>query len=413
LKILIDGPAKVSRPRLSADCRRRIGARCEAVRRQGDRALLKGRKGQELTVGSRAFGRAFGRLTPQERAALELACRHVGALARRELSALKEFDLKPTTGVTLYQRLLPLEGAGILVPPHGISVLLAGAIPAAVAGVARRVVCVEPDPRGDVDPLILAAAYMCDVTELHSVGGVDGLAAMAHGTDSIGAVPRVFGAGDSTVAEARRHLLDRCHMSLATPPSELLVLADDTAAPEFVAADLLAQAVADPEGSCVLVTTSAAVAEATRAKLRKSLRSLGADHPARGPIRRAQAVVVKGLTAAVALANGRAPERLSLLVKRPDELVGRLRTCTTLLVGPHTPASLTGGATGAGVLTPAGWGTYPEAAVSVSDFLRRVTVQQVDPSAYLRLSRAAATLAGLESNPQAITALNERFGPTD
>ncbi len=413
MKILQDGPLKAGSKRLNAGRSQEVCARCEAVRRRGDRTLLKGRKGQKLAVDRRAFRQAFGRLTPQTRAALELACRHVGALARRELAALKEFDLKPTTGVTLYQRLIPLEGVGILVPAGQVTPLLAGAIPAAVAGVTRRVVCVEPDLDGMVDPHVLAAAYMCDVTEMYAVGGVDGVAALAHSTKSIGAVNRIFGVGDGAVAAAKHHLVDVCNVTLTTGLAELLVLADDTAAPEFVAADLLAHAAADPEGSCVLVTTSAAVAEATRRVLHSNLRSLGADHPARGAIRRAQAVVVKGLAAAVDLANGRAPERLSLLVKRPDELVGRLRTCATLLVGPHTPASLVGAATGAGALPFDEPGGHPASVVSVSDFLRRVTVQQVDPSAYLRLSRAAATLAEVEGNLQAITALNERFLPTD
>jgi len=356
--------------------------------------------------------RAFVRLSPQARAALELACRHAGAMARRELAALKEFDLKPTAGLSLYQRLLPLEAVGVLVPARRISAVLAGAIPAAVAGVARRVVCTQPDPQGEVDPHVLAAAYMCDVTEMYAVGGVDAAAALAHGTESIGAVSKIVGMGDGAVAVAKGQLRDLCGVALATGPTELMVLADDTAAPEFVAADLLAQAAADPEGSCVLVTTSQALAEATAALVRKRLRALG-KHPARGAMRRAQAVVVGGVADAVDLANGRAPQRLSLLVKRPDELVGRLRSYGTLLVGPHTPAALAGRVTGAGALTPAWSGAHHEAALSVSDFLRRVTVQQVDPSAYLRLSRAAATLADLEGADQASESLAERVVASD
>jgi histidinol dehydrogenase len=417
LKILQGGPLKAGWQRLSAQRRQAVVARCEVVRRQGDRALRKGRplavKRRALAVERRALRQAFGRLSPQARAALELACRHAGALARRELAALKEFDLKPTTGLSLYQRLLPLDSVGILVPARRVSAVLAGAIPAALAGVSRRVVCAAPGPGGEVDPHVLAAAYMCDVTELHAVEGVDGVAALAYGTESIGPVSKIVGMGDATVAVAKRQILDVCSVALATGPTELLVLADDTAAPEFVAVDLLAQAALDPEGSCVLVTTSRPVAEATRAVLRKRLHALGAGHPARGTIRRAQAAVVKGLTAAVDLANGRAPQRLSLLVKRPDELAPRLRSYGTLLVGPHTPASLAERVTGVGALQPAWSAAHRESAVSVSDFLRRVTVQQVDPSAYLRLSRAAATLAELEGADQAILALNERILSAD
>ena len=409
MKIQQGGPLKEGWQRLSAKRRQAVIARCEVVRRQGDRALRKGRSVESLTVDRRLFRQAFGRLTPQARAALELACRHVGALSRRERSALKEFDLKPTLGLTLYQRLLPLESIGILVPPQGISAVLAGAIPAAVAGVNRRVVCVEADPEGRIDPHVLAAAYMCDVTEMFAVGGVDAVSALAHGTVSLAPVSKIIGMGDASVAAAKQQVADRCSVALATGPTELLVLADDTAAPEFVAADLLAQAAADPEGSCVLVTTSLSVARDTRDQLKRRLRELGPAHGARGPLRRAQAVVVTGLAAAVDLANARAPQHLSLLVKRPDELVGRLRSYGTLLVGPHTPAALAGRVTGAGALLPAWSGAGREGAVSVSDFLRRVTVQQVDPSAYLRLARAAATLAELEGADQAAESLAERM----
>lgn len=415
MKILQGGPLKAGWQRMTAKQQKAVVARCEAVRRQGDRALLKGRgvAGGGLAVDRPAFRQAFGRLTPQARTALELACRHVGALARRELAAQKEFDLKPTPGVTLYQRLLPVESVGILVPARGVSAVLAGAIPAAVAGVGRRVVCAAPGPGGVVDPHVLAAAYMCDVTELYAVVGVDAVSALAHGTATIGRVSKIVGMGDSAVAVAKQQVVDHCSVALATGPTELLVLADDAAAPEFVAADLLAQAAADPEGSCVLVTPSLPLAEAAQELLRKRLRALGAKHPARGPLRRAQAAVVDDLAAAVDLANERAPQQLCLLVKRPDELVGRLRSYGTLLVGPHTPAALAGRVTGAGALLPAWYSAGRDAAVSVTDFLRRVTVQQVDPSAYLRLSRAAATLAEIEGADQASEALAERVLPTN
>lgn len=422
MKILQGGPAGPGRKRLGAKERQAAVARCQAVRRQGDRALAKGRSGRALAVDRRSFRQAFRRLTPQTRAALELACSHVGNLARRELAALKEFDLKPTAGVTLYQRLLPVQSAGMLVPARQVSTLLACAIPAAVAGVARRVVCVEPSPgagpgegaEGEVDPHLLAAAYMCDVTELYAVGGVDGLAALAHGTQTIAAVDRIGGQGDAAVVAARAELSEVCDVTGVMGSTELVVLADDTAAPEFVAADLMAQAEADPQGSCLLVTPSEALAEATRDRLRKRQRALAAKHPARGPLRRAQGVVVGSLVAAVELANQRVPQWLSLQVKRPDELVGRLCGYGTLLVGPHTTVALARRVTGASSLLPPGAAPRWESPWSVADFLRRVTVQQVDPSAYLRLSRAATTLASLEGADLAAEAIAERIGrPSD
>ncbi|MFH2007352.1 MAG: histidinol dehydrogenase [bacterium] len=406
MKIVKGGPLPERRRRGSAQDREAVRAACEEVRRFGDRALR--RRVKALAVPGAELRRAFSRLTPQARSALELACRHVGLLARRELAALKEFNVKPTAGVSLYQRLLPVRSVGILAPSRQIVAVLMGAIPAAVAGVERRVLCAA-SADGELDPHVLAAAYMCDITEVYRVGGVLAAAALAYGTKTILAVDLIVGAGDSAVAIAKQELASVCGVDLATGPHELLVLADSTAPPEFVAADLLAQAELDPEAVCLLVTTSADVAQRTRDELRRLGGSLPKGHPARGPLSRARAVVVESLDEAVGLVNARAPQRLALLVKRPDDLAGRLRSYGSLLVGPQSPAALGELVTGANALLPAAGAAGQWGAFGVGSLLRRVTVQQVDPSAYHRLSRAAATLAELQGRTLTTHALTARL----
>ena len=189
-------------------------------------------------------------------------------------------------------------------------------------------------------------------------------------------------------------------------------MADDTAPPDFVAADLLAHAERDPDAICSVITTSEEVARGTHRVLGRRVRTLPKDHPARGPIRRAQAVVVADLDEAASQANERAPEVLSVLVRRPDDLLDKLWNFGTLLVGPHTPPSVLS-ITGSSGLYPAGGEAGFRAPVSVSTFMRRIAAQQVDASAYHRLVREASTLAEIEGRTLGAQALNIRLVPFD
>lgn len=413
MRILRNGPLRAHRPAPAA-LLRRVRAELEAVRQKGDRALRSGRPGRAVDsrVPPEAFERAFRRLGARPRGALEVACRHLGAVARRELAALKEFDLRPSSGLTVFHRRVPLGRIGMLVPAGRVSALLHAAIPAAVAGVPERVACVAPGPDGAVDDLVLAAAYMTDVTELHALGGAAAVGALAFGTASIPAVDRLLGSGDAAVRLARREVAGSCAVDLAEGPLELLVLADETAAVDLVAADLCAQAELDPEADCVLVTTSEAVARGVQAALRAERRRLPSVDPARGPLGRARAVVAADLEQAVALVNDYAPQRLSLQVVRPDDLVGSLRGVGAIYVGPQSPASLAEYAAGATALAGAGGAARRGGVLQLASLLPALVAVQVDPSAYPRLARAASVLAELEGRHHAQRALDIRlFAP--
>jgi histidinol dehydrogenase len=413
MKILRDGPLRPRRRPPTRALRQEISAVLGAVRRQGDAALVRHSTARPpLRVDRAAQRRAFRRLGAAQRAALEAACRHQGAVTRRQLSALKQYDAHPTSGVTLYHRRLPLHRIGILLPPARVSVLVASAIPAAVAGVEARVVCTAAGEDGEVAPLMLAAAYMCDVTELYAVGGVAAIGAMAHGTQSLAPVDRILADGGPEVRQALEQVRPRCAVDPNTGPQELLVLADRTASAQFVAADLLAHAESAPEADCALVALDEALARRVQAQLRNWLRDLEKDDPVRPVLRRARARVAEDLPSALRMVNEYAPQRLSLMVQRPDDVVAGLRSYGTLLVGPHTPASLAEFASGGPALLPAGGRARGHGASGIAALQRPVDAQQVDPSAYPRLARVAAVLAEAEGRRHARRALDIRmYGP--
>lgn len=408
MRILRNGPLRPAST-VPLALRRRVLSDLRAVERQGDAALVREGQGARslVRVDPATLRRAFRRLVPKVRTALEAVCRHLGALARRELASLREFDLRPTLGLSVYHRRVPLGRVGLLVPPGRISSLLQIAIPAAVAGVSERVLCAAPGPDGALDEHLLAAAYMCEIREMYVVGGVRAVAALAYGTATIRPVQRILGSGDAAVRLAKQEVATRCAVDLGDFPLELLVLADDTASPELVAADLLAQAELDPAADCVLVTTSEAVARGVQVELRQRTRGLGADDPSRGPLGRARALVAKDLQSAIACVNDYAPQRLSLQVVRPDDLVGSLRGYGALFVGAQSPACLAE-YLGGGRAAPSGGPGQGQGVLDLASLRPPVVALQVDPSAYLRLSRVAAILADLEGRRHARRALDIR-----
>lgn len=410
MRILRNGPLRPATTVPQA-LRRKVLADLRAVGQKGDGALVREGNQTPLVVDPGTLRRAFHRLAPKVRTALEAACRHLGALARRELSSLREFDLRPTLGLSVFHRRVPLGRVGLLVPPGRISSLLQIAIPAAVAGVPERVLCAAPGPDGILDERLMAAAYMCEISEMYVVGGARAVAALAYGTATIRPVQRILGSGDAAVRLAKQEVASQCAVDSGDFPLELLVLADDTASPELVAADFLAQAELDPEADCVLVTTSEAVARGVQAELRQRTRGLEPDDPARGPLGRARALVASDLQSAVASVNDYAPQRLSLQVVRPDDLVGSLRGYGALFVGAQSPACLAE-YLGGGRTAPSGGPGQGQGVLDLASLRPPVVALQVDPSAYLRLARVAATLADLEGRLHVRRALDIRvFGP--
>jgi histidinol dehydrogenase len=354
------------------------------VRRGGDAALLAyvrrfdgfpDARAEDLRIGAERLREAEEGLDPALRESLQRAADNIRRFHERQTE--RGFvDFFPD-GSLLGQRVSPLRRVGIYVPggraAYPSSVLM-NAIPAAVAGV-PEIVMTTPAPGGEVQPAVLAAARIAGVTEVIVAGGAHAVAALAFGTESIAAVDKITGPGNRWVAEAKRQVFGRVDIDMVAGPSEILVLADGSADPRHVAADLIGQAEHDPDAIAWLVTTDAALAAAIPEQLERLL----ADNPRRDIAREALQrngllCVVPDLDAAVAVAEMRAPEHLELLVAEPLALAGRIRNAGAIFLGAHTPEPVGDYFAGPNHVLPTGGTARWASPLGVYDFVKRTSL---------------------------------------
>lgn len=330
-------------------------------------------------------------------AALDLAARRIEAFHRAQMPA--DLATRDASGVHLGLRWGPLDAVGLYVPggkaAYPSSVLM-NAIPARVAGVRRIAMCV-PAPDGVLDPVVLAAARRAGVTEIYRIGGAQAVAALAYGTATIAPVDRIVGPGNAYVAEAKRQVFGHVGIDSIAGPSEVLVIADATARPDWVAIDLLAQAEHDEAAQAVLVTPEAALAEAVVAAVDRLVAALpraavaGASWRAHGAV-----IVVRDLDEAAALANRLAPEHLELAVAAPAPLFARIRHAGAAFLGHHAPEALGDYVAGPNHVLPTGRTARFASGLSVFDFLKRTTWVAADAVALAEIGPAAVRLAEAE-----------------
>lgn len=308
------------------------------------------------------------------------------ASLRRAASNVRDFhekqrehgflDLHPD-GTVLGQRIAPLRRVGIYVPggraAYPSSVLM-NAIPASVAGV-DEIAMVSPAPGGEMLPVVLAAAYVAGVTEVLKIGGAQAVAALAYGTQSIGRVDKIVGPGNKWVAEAKRQVFGQVDIDMVAGPSEILVIADETADPSHVAADLIGQAEHDPDAIAWLVTTSAELAARIPAEIDRLLERNPRRDVAREALETSGAIiVVPDLAAAAAVADLRAPEHLELLVAEPMALAGRIRNAGAIFLGAWSPEPMGDYFAGPNHVLPTGGTARFASPLGVYDFVKRTSL---------------------------------------
>lgn len=280
-------------------------------------------------------------------------------------------------GSILGQRVAPLRRVGIYVPggraAYPSSVLM-NAIPAAVAGV-DEIAMASPTPGGEITPVVLAAAHVAGVTEVLRIGGAQAVGALAFGTDSIARVDKIVGPGNKWVAEAKRQVFGVVDIDMVAGPSEILVIADETADAVHVAADLIGQAEHDPDAIAWLVTTSAALAERVPAELERLLERNPRREVARAALEANGAIIiVDTLEDAAAVADLRAPEHLELLVAEPMVLAGRIRNAGAIFLGAHSPEPMGDYFAGPNHVLPTGGSARFASPLGVYDFVKRTSL---------------------------------------
>jgi histidinol dehydrogenase len=389
------------------------------VRAGGDEALREytrcfdGCSIDELRVPPAQLRAALDAAPGDLRTALEYASEAIRTYHETQLGVAVALD---RAGVRIREMVVPVERAGCYVPGGRASypsTVLMTVIPARVAGVPEVVVCVPPDRDGKVARATLAAAALAGVDEVYRIGGAQAIAAMTYGTETIRPVDVVVGPGNAYVALAKREVAGDVGIDSITGPSELVVVADDTAVPELVAADLLAQAEHGPDGTAVLVTWSEALARSVDEAISKAVvvSSRRADIEATlasgGRI-----VVVEGPEDALAVVNVLAPEHLELITEDPDALVARVRNAGAVFCGPWAPAAVGDYVIGVNHVLPTARGARFASALRVDDFRKHVHVVTLDASALIRVGpyvRTLATAEGLDEHARSV-ALREHLG---
>jgi histidinol dehydrogenase len=367
---LIEHTARLDRLELTADKLRVAGAEIDAAERA---------------------------VTDKERDALLFARDRIETFHRRSMPT--DDRVTDAAGVEMGIRWTAIESVGLYVPggtaAYPSSVLM-NAVPARVAGV-ERVVMVTPTPGGKTNPLVLAAARIAGVDEIYRVGGAQAIGALAYGTATIAPVAKIMGPGNAYVAAAKRLVFGTVGIDLIAGPSEVLVVADDGNDPDWVAADLLAQAEHDTAAQSILITDSAALADAVAAAVERQLKTLPRAETAAASWRDYGAIItVKSLAGAMVLANRIAPEHLELAVVEPEALLAKVRNAGAVFLGRHTPEVIGDYVGGPNHVLPTARSARFSSGLSVLDFLKRTSLLKLTPEALRTLAPAALTLAKAE-----------------
>ena len=347
--------------------------------------------------------------------AIELAARNIEVFHAASLPS--EHAVETVPGLSVRKVWRPLDRVGLYVPGGKtplFSTLLMLAIPARAAGVEEIVAVTPPRPQGGLDPVIALAAELCGIEAIWTVGGAQAIAALAFGAGEMARVSKICGPGNAFVAEAKNYVASLpggLAIDMPAGPSELLVIADGTADPELVAADLLSQAEHDPSAQVLLVTTSPELAERTESGVARQLADLPRSAIAAASLESAHIVVADDLEQAVEIANLYAPEHLSLAVDDPDALVALVCNAGAIFSGHFAAETFGDYLAGSSHVLPTDGAARAWSGVSVYTFLKALSVQQVSRDTARRLAAPAAALSrleGLEAHARAAEARGEK-----
>ncbi|MGD9599838.1 MAG: histidinol dehydrogenase [Steroidobacteraceae bacterium] len=394
----------------------------DAVRAEGDAAVRRYTARYDgvsldrlaaLRASPEEFAAARAALAPEAIAALERAIANVDAFHAAQRPAPLALDTMP--GVRCERIVRPIASVGLYVPsgsaPLPSTVVMLG-VPARLAGCRLRILCTAPDAGGRAAPAVLVAAQLCGIDTVFKIGGAQAIAALAYGTESVPKVDKIFGPGNAWVTAAKQIVAaDPAGAALDLPagPSEVLVLADDGASAAFVAADLLAQAEHDAIAQAILVTDSAALAAATAGEIERQLPRLSRQRILGASVRAMRLIVTPDLDTAISVSNAYAPEHLILQVREPRRRLEAIESAGSVFLGAWSPEPLGDYCSGANHVLP----TYGHAracsGLSLLDFVKRITVQDVGEAGLAALGPTAATLARLEGLDAHAAAVERRL----
>jgi histidinol dehydrogenase len=376
------------------------------VRARGDAALREyaekfdGATLRSLEAQPAEFEQASAALSVKQVASLQRAIDNVRRFHEAQRPSVLKVETSP--GVVCEQHFRPIDAVGLYVPA-GVAPLPSAAImtavPASIAGCGTRILCTPPRKDGTADPAVLVAARLCGVERVFKVGGAQAIAAMAYGTQTIPKVDKVFGPGSAWVTAAKLLCAndpDGAALDLPAGPSEVLVIADDSARSEFVAADLLAQAEHSNDAQVVFVTTSESLARDVLVELERQMQRLGRERTLRASIDHSRIFVVDTLEQAFEVSNAYAPEHLIVQVRSPRDWLDHVRNAGSVFLGFWTPETMGDYCSGTNHVLPTYGFARAYSGLSLADFSKRITVQELTSDGLKDLGPTAIDIAALE-----------------
>ncbi|PIQ81958.1 MAG: histidinol dehydrogenase [Candidatus Omnitrophica bacterium CG11_big_fil_rev_8_21_14_0_20_64_10] len=385
------------RPRVE----QRVRTILEAVRLEGDTALLRftrqfdrvALKPRQLKVTEAETSAAFQNISPKFISALRTVIDNVNKFYRD--SAEKSWKRRDKDGVILGEQVIPLGRVGVYVPSGTaplVSTVYMSVLPAKIAGVQEVILCTPPKADGSVDPHILVVASLLKVNAIYKIGGAQAIAAMAFGTRTVPVVDKIVGPGNAYVTEAKRQVYGYTDIDMTAGPTEIAVLANRSANPEFVARDLEAEN-EHHQGLAMLVTTSKALAQTIRKQVSEGV-----------------IILVKNLNEAVEVVNQLAPEHLEIHIKRPEAILKKIRTAGTIFLGPWSPASVGDYVAGPSHVLPTGGSARFFSGLGVRDFYRVSHLIGYSRKALEASREQIERLALIEGLPKHAASVTARFG---
>jgi histidinol dehydrogenase len=376
------------------------------VRREGDPALahyterFDGVRLEQFAVSAREFAAARAAISARHVEALERAIENVQTFHAAQLPQPLELETMP--GVRCERIVRAISPVGLYVPAGSAplpSAVVMLAVPARLAGCAQRVLCTPPGRDGAAHPAVLLAAELCGVHSVFKLGGAQAIAALAYGTESIPKVAKIFGPGNAWVTAAKQLVAtdpQGAACDLPAGPSEVLVLADDTARADFVAADLLAQAEHDVSAQAILITTSRGLADAVMQELEIQQRVLKRQAILERSMAGSRCIIVPDLATGIGVANRYAPEHLILAIAEPRRALEQISSAGSVFLGEWTPEPMGDYCSGTNHVLPTYGYARAYSGLSTLDFTKRITVQELSPEGLAALGPVATALAELE-----------------
>lgn len=395
----------VTRPTKDAtDLTATVSAVLARIKSEGDAAVLDYERQfdrvelQALAVTPEEFAAAEALVSEELKAALQLAHDNIARFHSAQRYAGIEVETAP--GVRCWQKSVPIEKVGLYIPGGTaplFSTVLMLATPAKIAGCSEIVLCTPPDRQGRVNPAILVAARVAGVSRIFKIGGVQAVGAMAYGTESVPKVYKIFGPGNQYVMAAKQQVsLHDVAIDMPAGPSEVCVIADEMASPEFVAADLLSQAEHGADSQVILITTSHKLIDSVLQEVERQLRQLSRKEIAQRSLENSRIILVNDMKEAMDLSNAYAPEHLVIQTEDYEELAGRVVNAGSVFLGRYACESAGDYASGTNHTLPTHGYATTYNGVNLDSYCRKVTFQHLTPEGVRAIGRAVELMAEAE-----------------